>query len=152
MKNPESAPEGKVAKDLEKAGWEFNSQFRVNPGQIDIVSDKSISEDVSSQVIDYLLLYETCPIAVLEVKRKLDNNFHNQIYPSCKRLGLRWILGTDGVNWISYYSHTKENKKWVNCPGFKQLLSNSEKHWLKWEKTFKYKSTHSEKLKSFTFL
>ena len=145
MKNPESASEGKVAKYLEKAGWEFNSQFRVNPGQINVISDEAISENISSQVIDFVLIHETCPIAVLEVKRELSNNFHKQINPSCKRLGLRWILGTDGDNWISHDSHTGENKKWGNCPGFKELLNESEKHWSKWRNTFLHKPTYEHK-------
>jgi type I restriction enzyme R subunit len=86
---------------LKNASWQYDSQVVIGPGRVNITGE-AMYDEMQAIIADYVLRYRGIPLAVLEAKTEstsaADGMQQGSRYAS--RLGLRFSIATNGIDWI----------------------------------------------------
>lgn len=112
---------------LTTAGWTWQAQVQIAPGQISM-SGSTVYDDMRAITVDYLLRFQGIPLAIVDVKNKEKSAADGiqQASRYASRLSLRYSVATNGIDWVLKDNETGELESLTSPPEPETLLRRME--------------------------
>jgi type I restriction enzyme, R subunit len=124
---------------LKSVGWSWDAQLIIGPGKVNI-NQGSMYDAEQRIVADYLLRFFQMPLAILEAKSESEDaeNGMQQGRRYAERLGLRFVIASNGHRWILIDRETGEYENLDAPPSPFELMERLGRRidWDKWKSAF----------------
>ena len=120
---------------LRDAGWEYDTQVIIGPGQVNLTGE-TMYDETQKIIADYVVRLWRMPLAILEAKaedkRAVDGVQQASRY--ARRLGLRFSMASNGHEYILTDNETGHYDTFPTPPSPADILNRLGNHQIDWEK------------------
>ncbi len=139
MRNERLTCKEVIEPDLQKAGWQWDSQVTIGPGRVNIAGE-SMYDETQRIIADYILRFGHIPLAVLEAKAESTDAIAGlqQAERYARRLGLRFAITGNGHQYylVDCITHERETFSSVPTPQYILQKIGRKIDWDTWRPAF----------------
>lgn len=120
---------------LKYAGWEYDTQVIIGPGQVNLTGE-TMYDETQKIIADYVLRLWRMPLAILEAKAE-DRPAADGIQQAsryARRLGLRFSVAGNGHEYILTDNQTGQYNTFTSPPSPADILNRLGNHQIDWDR------------------
>jgi len=120
---------------LESAGWEYDTQVIIGPGQVNLTGE-TMYDETQKIIADYVLRLWRMPLAILEAKAE-DRPAADGLQQAsryARRLGLRFSMAGNGHEYILTDNQTGQYETFTSPPSPAEILNRLGNHQIAWDR------------------